>query len=90
MKMNRTLLTGVGAAAAVLATACNSDKLTTVNNNPNSPTNAPSTALFTNASRNGVSRWVDGMGGTRYGFLPQAFAEVQYADDDAYTRLRAG
>ncbi|NUO64353.1 MAG: SusD/RagB family nutrient-binding outer membrane lipoprotein [Gemmatimonadaceae bacterium] len=88
--MNRTLLTGVGAAAAVLATACNSDKLTTVNNNPNSPTNAPSTALFTNASRNGVSRWVDGMGGTRYGFLPQAFAEVQYPDDDAYTRLRAG
>lgn len=90
MKMNRTILASVAAAAAVLGTACNADKLTSVNNNPNSPTNAPSTALFTNAARNGVGRWVDGLGGTRYGFLPQAFAEVQYPDDDAYTRLRAG
>ena len=90
MKMNRTLLAGVGAAAAVLATACNADKLTAVNNNPNSPTNAPSTALFTNAARSAVGRWLDGVGGTRYAFLAQHLAEVQYPDDDAYTRLKAG
>lgn len=89
MKITRALFFGVGAAGAVLAMACNSDKLTTVNNNPNSPTNAPSGALFTNAARNGVGRWEDGVGGTRYAFLSQHFAEVQYPDDDAYTRLRA-
>ncbi|NUP55471.1 MAG: SusD/RagB family nutrient-binding outer membrane lipoprotein [Gemmatimonadaceae bacterium] len=87
--MNRALMAGVGAAAAVLATACNADKLTAVNNNPNSPTNAPSTALFTNAARSSVGRWLDGVGGTRYAFLAQHLAEVQYPDDDAYSRLRA-
>jgi hypothetical protein len=89
MKINRILLAGAGSAAVVLATACNTDKLTTVNNNPNSPTDAPSTALFTNAARNAAGRWEDGVGGTRYAFMSQHFAEVQYPDDDAYTRLRA-
>jgi hypothetical protein len=87
--LNRRLIIGCGAALALVATACNSDKLTDVNKNPNSPTDAPSTALFSNAARNGVSRWLNGVGGTRYAFLSQHFAEVQYPDDDAYSRLRA-
>ena len=88
MKINRTVLAGVGAAAAVLVTACNADKLTSINKNPNSPENAPSPALFTNATRNGVGRWLNGVGGTRYAFMAQHLAEVQYPDDDAYSRLR--
>jgi hypothetical protein len=87
--MNRRLMVGCGAVLALVAAACNSDKLTSVNKNPNSPTDAPSTALFTNAARNGVGRWLNGVGGTRYAFLSQHFAEVQYPDDDAYSRLRA-
>ena len=87
--MNRRFLIGCGAALALGAIACNSDKLTSVNKNPNSPTDAPSTALFTDAARNGVGRWLNGVGGTRFAFLSQHFAEVQYPDDDAYSRLRA-
>ena len=87
--MNRRITVGCGAALALGAVACNSDKLTSVNKNPNSPVDAPSTALFSNAARNGVSRWLNGVGGTRYAFLAQHFAEVQYPDDDAYSRLRA-
>jgi hypothetical protein len=90
MRMKRTIHAGIAAAAGALAfTACNADKLTSANNNPNSPVDAPSTALFTNAARSGVGRWEDGVGGTRYAFLAQHLAEVQYPDDDAYTRLKA-
>lgn len=87
--MNRSLLVGVGAALAIVATACEPDKLTSVNQNPNSPTDAPSSALFTNAVRNGVTKWLDGVGLPRYGFLAQHFAEAQYPESDAFTRLRA-
>ena len=86
---NRKLLVAASAAAAIFAAACNSDRLTSVNNNPNSPTDAPSGALFVNAARNGVGRWLDGVGGTRYAFLSQHLAEVQYPDADAYVRLLA-
>ena len=88
--MNRKLLLGVGAALAFTASACNTDKLTEANKNPNSPEDAPSTALFTNSARLTAARWLDGVGGTRYGFLPQHFAEVQYPDDDTYLASRLG
>ena len=87
--INRRLYVGAVAAIALLAIACDPDKITTVNQNPNSPTDAPSTALFTNATRNGVGRWLDGVGGTRYAFLSQHLAEVQYPESDQYGRLRA-
>lgn len=87
--MNRHLFLGLGAAVALFATACNADKLTEVNENPNDPTDAPSGALFTNAARNGVGRWLDGVGGTRYAFLSQHLAEVQYPESDQYRRLTA-
>ena len=77
------------AALVVLATACDADQVTEANENPNNPTDAPSTALFTSAARNAVGRWLDGVGGTRYAFLSQHFAEVQYPESDAYLRLRA-
>jgi len=77
-------------AVALGATACNNDKLTGYNENPNSATSAPAPALFTNAVRTGVSRWL----GTTYDlrgteWVTQHLAEVQYPDEDAYKRLQA-
>jgi hypothetical protein len=78
-----------GAGAAVLAAllACG-DGLTDVNRNPNNPTDASASSLFTNATRTAVSRWL----GTTYDwrggeFLAQHLAEVQYTDEDTYVRL---
>lgn len=88
--MNKRVFLSLGAALAMSATACDADKVTEANNNPNDPTNAPSGTLFTNAVRNGVGRWLDGVGGTRYGFLPQHLAQVQYPDDDQYLAARLG
>jgi hypothetical protein len=79
----------LGAALALFATACDADKVTEANQNPNNPTDAPSSALFTNAARIGVVRWQDGVGGVRFGFLPQHLAEVQYPESDQYVRLSA-
>jgi hypothetical protein len=87
---NRKLFLSFGAALAMFATACDADKLTEANRNPNDPTDAPSSALFTNASRLAAARWLDGVGGTRYGFLAQHFAQVQYPDDDQYLSARLG
>jgi SusD/RagB-like outer membrane lipoprotein len=88
--MNKRVFLSFGAALALSATACDADKVTEANNNPNDPTDAPSSSLFTNAVRNGVGRWQDGVGGTRYGFLPQHLAQVQYPDDDSYLAARLG
>mgnify|MGYP006143580649 CR=1 FL=1 len=88
MKIQKTAL-GLGAAVLALGlAACDPADLTSVNQNPNDPTDAPTTTLFTNATRNAVGRWMDGVGGTRYAFLPQHMAEVQYPESDAYLRLR--
>ncbi len=87
---NRKLFLSLGAALAVFATACDADKVTEANNNPNDPTNAPSSAMFSNSARLAAARWLDGIGGTRYGFLPQHFAQVQYPDDDQYLAARLG
>lgn len=88
--MNRKLFLSLGAALAMFATACDADKVTEANRNPNDPTNAPSSALFSNSARLAGARWLDGVGGTRYGFLPQHFAQVQYPDDDQYQNSRLG
>lgn len=84
----RNLFLGLAAVAAL--SACDADRLTDANRNPNDPTDAPSSALFTNSARLAAARWVDGVGGTRYGFLPQHLAQVQYPDDDQYLAARLG
>jgi hypothetical protein len=81
----------LGAVVTLGVTACNNDNLTAVNANPNSPTSAPAPALFTNAARTAVTRWL----GTGYDlrgteFVAQHLAEVQYPDEDAYKRLQGG
>ena len=86
---NRKLFLSLS-TVALFATACDADKVTEANNNPNDPTDAPSTALFTNATRNAAARWLDGVNGTRYGYLPQHQAQVQYPDDDQYQAARLG
>jgi SusD/RagB-like outer membrane lipoprotein len=88
--INRRLYAaGIGTALLVGAAACDTNKLTDVNRNPNSPTDAPSTALFTDAVRSAGVNWLDGVGLPRYDFLSQHLAEVQYPDNDGYLRLRA-
>ena len=79
------------AVVALGATACNSDSLTAYNDNPNSATSAPAPALFTNATRVAVSRWLGSaydLRGTEW--VAQHLAEVQYPDEDAYKRLQGG
>ncbi len=91
MRFNRP----VAALAASLALAagvgaCNSD-LTSLNQNPNSPENAPAGAVFTNAVANAVGRWLgSGFDLRQMEFLTQHLAEVQYPDEDRYARIRAG
>lgn len=81
----------VGTGIALLgAAACNNDKLTNLNNNPNSPADVPVPTVFLNAARTAVSRWVGNgydLRGTEW--VVQHLAEVQYPDEDDYKRLQA-
>jgi hypothetical protein len=87
--IKRKFLTfGIGAVLAL--TACNADDLTKVNNNPNNPTEAPPNALFTNAVRVGVNRWLgSGYNLRSLSLTAQHLAEVQYPETDAYIRLQS-
>jgi hypothetical protein len=55
--MRKTFLSASLAAASLLAglTACNNDKLTAVNANPNAPEHVQSSSLFTNATTSALS-----------------------------------
>src|SRR3954466_332805 len=91
MISKKLLTVGSGLAVAIGVAACNSDNLTNLNKNPNSPEDVPATALFTTASVDAVSRWL----GSGYDlrateFVVQHQAEVQYPDEDRYTRITGG
>ncbi len=92
MISHRDLLTIVAAIALVGGTvACDPDKLTDLNSNPNSPEDAPPGPLFTNAARNSANRWLGGGYDLRgAALLSQHLAQVQYPDEDAYSRLNGG
>jgi len=84
-------LAGVGAVLLLGIGACDTDKLTRVNEDPNNPTSAPPQAVFTFATRRAMQRWFGGSPGEmslRAAELTvQHLAQVQYPDEDAYARL---
>jgi hypothetical protein len=77
------LLLGIG--------ACDPDKLTQINTDPNNPTSAPPQAVFTFATRRALERWFGGNPGEMSlratELTVQHLAQVQYPDEDAYARL---
>jgi hypothetical protein len=84
-KLALLLPLGLGVAA------CNSDKLTNLNVNPNSPEDVPASSLFTAGAVRGVNLWLGAtynLRGTE--FVTQHLAEVQYPDEDRYARLTGG
>jgi hypothetical protein len=70
--------------------ACQADAITNVNENPNSPTNAPAGAVFTNATINGVGRFLGwAYNGRATALVVQHLAQTQYPDEDQYRRIDA-
>ncbi|HUQ98490.1 MAG TPA: SusD/RagB family nutrient-binding outer membrane lipoprotein [Gemmatimonadaceae bacterium] len=89
--MNHTKLFTAAAALALSLSACNTDKLTNLNVNPNNPADVPTTSLFTAALDSGANHWFGSFPDMRGGsLLTQHLAEVQYPDEDRYTRLTGG
>lgn len=78
-------------AAAIAVAACNSDRLTNLNVNPNNPEDVPAASLFTAGAVRGVNLWL-GAGYDLRGaeFVTQHLAEAQYPDEDRYVRLTGG
>src|SRR5881628_2196671 len=88
-RARKLLVVGAGLLAMGTA-ACNNDKLTDLNKNPNSPEDVPASTLFTFAAQTAASRWLGGGYSLRATeFVVQHLAEVQYPDEDAYIRLDA-
>lgn len=87
----RVALVALGAALSIGVSACNPDKLTHVNNDPNNPTSAPPRAVFTYAARRAMERWFSGNSGEMSlratELTVQHLAQVQYPDEDQYARL---
>jgi hypothetical protein len=83
--MRKTFFSASLAAASLVAgiTACNNDKLTSVNANPNAPEQVQSSSLFTNATIGALStiRGTSFEHGTS-GLWAQHYAEIQYAEAD--------
>ncbi len=89
--MNKTFWR-VGSAVGLALTlyACNNDKLTSLNTNPNSPEDVPPGPLFTNAVRVEMGRWFGGLYDLRTTeWIVQHLSEVQYNDEDRYIRIHA-
>jgi hypothetical protein len=81
MKYTR-LSAGLVAIASLATMACKTD-LTGLNTNPNSPTTAPATSLFSNATAGTMGRW-NGSFQTlsMTSLFAQHIAQVQYVDED--------
>lgn len=76
---------GLVLAAGAAIAACSNDSLLGLNQNPNSPTDAPPGPLFTGAVNATVSRFRgSGFDFTGTSLFAQHFAKVQYVDEDQY------
>src|SRR5215211_169491 len=82
-------LASLGAVVLLGVSACDPDKLTRINEDPNNPTSAPPAAVFTYATRIAMQRWYGRtpMNMTGPELTTQHLAQVQYPDEDAYARL---
>ena len=82
-------LASLGVAVVLGMSACDPDKLTRVNEDPNNPTSAPPQAVFTYATRIAMSRWFGSNPTNMRGpvLTTQQLAQVQYPDEDQYARL---
>lgn len=91
MTKTRNVLSLAAGLALMGAAACDNDKITELNRNPNAPEDAPAGAVFTNAAVGAAGRMVgNGFDLRQMEFLAQHLAEVQYPDEDRYARIRAG
>jgi hypothetical protein len=90
MTMKKLALVAAGVVLAVGAAACNPDRLTDLNFDPNNPTDAPPGPLFTNAARTSVSRWLgSGYDMNQTSFVTQHLAQTTYPTVDSYVDLQA-
>ncbi|MEX1185870.1 MAG: SusD/RagB family nutrient-binding outer membrane lipoprotein [Gemmatimonadaceae bacterium] len=82
-------LAGLGAVLLLGVAACDADRLTRVNEDPNNPTSAPPQAVFTYATRIAMQRWFGSNPTNMRGpvLTAQHLAQVQYPDEDQYLRL---
>jgi Starch-binding associating with outer membrane len=84
-------LASAGAVVLLGLSACNPDKLTKINQDPNNPISAPPAPVFTYATQVAMSRWFGGSPGEMNLRAPvltaQHLAQVQYPDEDQYLRL---
>ena len=91
MRYKRLGIVGFGAALMLGFGACNTDKLINVNQDPNNPISAPPRAVFTYATRIAMQRWFGSNPTNMRGpvLTAQHLAQVQYPDEDQYSRLDA-
>ncbi|HEX5437860.1 MAG TPA: SusD/RagB family nutrient-binding outer membrane lipoprotein [Gemmatimonadaceae bacterium] len=75
-----------GIALAVGMVACHPDQLTSLNTDPNNPTDAPPGPLFTASVNTAVGRWLPL---SNVGILAQQWAQTTYPQEDEYINLQA-
>jgi len=82
-------LASLGAVVLLGLSACDPDKLTQVNQDPNNPISAPPGPVFTYATRIAMQRWFGSNPTNMRGpvLTTQHLAQVQYPDEDSYARL---
>jgi len=82
-------LASLGAVVLLGLSACDPDKLTQINQDPNNPISAPPGPVFTYATRIAMQRYFGRtpMGMTGPVLTTQHLAESQYPDEDQYARL---
>ena len=82
-------LASVGAVVLLGLSACNPDKLTKINQDPNNPISAPPAPVFTYATRIAMQRWFGSNPTNMRGpvLTAEHLAQVQYPDEDSYARL---
>ena len=90
MTMYRLATIAAGLVLGVGVAACNPDRLTNQNVDPNNPTDAPPGPVFTNAVRTAVGRWLgSGYDMNQTSFVTQQLAQTTYPTVDSYVNLQA-